>query len=180
GETIAITGATMTAADLTVPRVGAFVISFFGSAAFWWLYFSPTWDGETLLTRIDAQTIVARDVFTYGHLLLVAGILLAAVGDEFVLDHPLDALPVGEVLPVVLGPVIFLLALGMIAFRIEHTVPTRYLSGAVAMAAFGLAAWTLGWQAVLVSGLMLLVLAALVVLSIQGAAMNHGQEADAR
>ena len=49
------------------------------------------------LERIRAATAeergqIGRDIYTYLHLPIVAGIVLVAVGDELVIAHPTDAL----------------------------------------------------------------------------------------
>ena len=52
----------------------------------------------------------ARDAFTYLHVVIVAGILLCAVGDELVIAHPTEELPNGELAVVACGPALYLLA----------------------------------------------------------------------
>lgn len=168
GEAIAITGATMTAFALTFSRGIAFVIAFLGSAAFWWLYFSRARDAAALLDRAGDQTSVARDAFTYGHVALVGAILLVAVGDEFVLRHPLEALSRAELLPVVLGPVLFLLAEVVIAWRIVGTIAWPRVAAAVTILAAGVFADRLEWPAVAVSAAILVPLAAVVMAAIRG------------
>jgi len=178
GEAIAITGATMTADALSAPRIVAFVVSFLGSAAFWWLYFSRARDAATFLSRsrVDGQTDVARDAFAYGHVLLVAGILLAAVGDEFVLDHPLHALSARELLPVVLGPVVFLLGQVFIAWRLVREVEVMRLGAALGVVAIGVGAVALSAPALAVSGTILLLLAVVLAFAIWGRPTAHDRK----
>ena len=45
----------------------------------------------------------------YLHVVLVAGVLLSAVGDEFVIAHPTEVLPDAEVAVAAVGPVLYLL-----------------------------------------------------------------------
>ncbi|MGC4105063.1 MAG: low temperature requirement protein A [Thermomicrobiales bacterium] len=177
GETIAITGATMTLAALSFSRSTAFILSFLGSAAFWWLYFARASDASWFLSRAQGRTSVARDAFTYGHVLLVAGILLAAVGDEFVLEHPLAALSAREFLPVMLGPVVFLLAQVFIGWRISGAIERDRLTAALCVIVLGVVAWTLGWPASLVSGAILIVLAAVLAIHIWERPAAHDREA---
>ncbi|MGN6485964.1 MAG: low temperature requirement protein A [Thermomicrobiales bacterium] len=178
GEAIAITGATMTADALSVSRIVAFVVSFLGSAAFWWLYFSRARDGAAFLSHAttDGQTDVARDAFAYGHVLLVAGILLAAAGDEFVLDHPLHALSTRELLPVVLGPVVFLLGQVFIAWRMVRKVEAMRLGAVVAVIVVGVGAGVFPVPALAVSGAILLVLAAGLAFTIRERPPTHDRE----
>jgi low temperature requirement protein LtrA len=73
----------------TPATVGAFAVSFLGSVAMWWIYFNI--GAETASRRIASSGDpgrLARLAYTYMHLPLVAGIIVAAVGDGLVLAHP--------------------------------------------------------------------------------------------
>ena len=112
GETVIITGSTTADLDLQFPTVTAFCIAFLGTAALWWLYFTSTRElaehalAEGSPDRPDARTRLARDAYTYGHVLLVAGIILSAVGDELVIAHATEELHAAELTAVVAGPMI--------------------------------------------------------------------------
>ena len=43
--------------------------------------------------RRRTRILLARDAYTYLHVVIVAGVLLTAVGDELVIAHPRDSLP---------------------------------------------------------------------------------------
>ena len=47
---------------------------------------------------------LARDASMYLHVVLVAGVLLSAVGDELVIAHPTEVLPDAEVAVAAAGP----------------------------------------------------------------------------
>ena len=104
---------------------------------------------------------VARDLYTYGHALLVAGIIVAAVGDELVIAHPEDELPTEELLPVVAGPALYLLAQAFFRFRITGQLSARRLGGVAALAVVWFAAGDL--PALAVAALVVGVLVALCV-----------------
>lgn len=163
GETIAITGATMTVAELTWSRGIAFVLTFLGSAAFWWLYFGRSSEVPRLLADARDRTLLARYVFVYGHVALVAGILLAAVGDDFVMASPLDPLPLRELLPVVLGPVVYLLTQTLILRRLANDRDRGRVVAALAVLAIGVMATVFDWPAMLVSGAILAVVAVMLI-----------------
>ena len=89
GESILVTGAKFASLTWTPTTVAAFVVAFVGSVAMWWIYFNV--GAERASRNIAASSDpgrIARLSYTYLHLPLVAGIIVAAVGDELVLSHP--------------------------------------------------------------------------------------------
>lgn len=166
GETVAITGAMMTDARLTPARLIAFMVAFLGSAAFWWLHFARAGDVPELLSRTRDLTLVVRAAFVYGHVLLVGGVLLSAVGDAFVIARPLDPLSVSHLLPVILGPVVFLLVQAFILWRITNERDIVRIGAACGALVIGAIAAVLEWPAVVVSGVVLVLLAVAVALAI--------------
>src|SRR4051794_19850307 len=133
GETIAITGATTSQLELTTARVTAFALAFLSTAALWWLYFSLVAAiAERRLAQAEHRTQLARDAYTYLHVVIVAGILLTAVGDELVIAHPSGELGNAELTAVVCGPALYLLAHVALRLRMTGTVGGRRLTGALA------------------------------------------------
>lgn len=89
GESILVTGATFSELEWTASTVAAFVVSLVGSITMWWLYFDTTAEaGSHVIASSDEPGRLARLAYTYIHLFMVAGIIAAAVADEFVLHHP--------------------------------------------------------------------------------------------
>jgi low temperature requirement protein LtrA len=138
GESIVITGATTSELDLNRPTILAFGVAFLISASLWWLYFS-------VVARIVQQhlevaqdrTTVARDAYTYLHVVIVAGIILSAVGDELVIAHPTETLHGPELVAVVAGPALYLLAHVALRLRMTGTISVRRLTAAVVCVAVG-------------------------------------------
>ena len=52
---------------------------------------------------------LARDAYMYLHVVLVAGVLLSAVGDELVIAHPTEVPSDAEVAVAAAGPALYLL-----------------------------------------------------------------------
>ena len=89
GESILLTGATFAELEWTWITSGAFLAALVGSIAMWWIYFNVGAEcGSHLIARSADPGRVARIAYTYLHLPIVGGIILAAVGDEFLLAHP--------------------------------------------------------------------------------------------
>jgi low temperature requirement protein LtrA len=139
GETIVITGGITADLPLDAARVTAFVLAFLSTAALWWLYFTYVATiAEKRLERAHAsRTTLARDGYTYLHVVLVAGIIVAAVGDELVIAHPTDTLPFREVLMLVVGPALYLVGHVLFRLRMAGSVSWRRLAGAAACLAVG-------------------------------------------
>ena len=109
GESVLVTGATFAAHEWSGPLVLAFLASFVGTVAMWWLYFSIGADtARHNIEHSDDPGRIARVAFTYLPVLLIAGIVVAAVADELVLAHPLGhhAEP-AMILTVVGGPALY-------------------------------------------------------------------------
>lgn len=105
------------------------------------LYFTSTSRlGEDSLHAESTRTSRARDLYTYGHVLVVAAIILTAVGDEIVIAHPLQPLPGPQLLAVVAGPGLFLAA--QLALHLRATGRLAYggVAGVASCAAIGLLA----------------------------------------
>ena len=164
GESIVLTGVITSGMDLTPARIAAFVTAFLGAAAIWWLYFTsvaPT--GEHYLEVSEDRVILARDTYTYLHVVFAAGIILSAVGDELVIAHPTKVLPPYEVAAVAAGPTVYLLAHTLFGYRPTGSVTARKVIATLACVAIGFAGLLL--PALVLAGLLLLVLGALILSS---------------
>jgi low temperature requirement protein LtrA len=87
----------------------------------------------------DNRTILARDAYTYPHVVFVAGIILSAVGDELVIAHPTEILPPYEVATVAAGPAVYLFAHTLFGYRLTGLVYKTKLFGTLACLAVGFA-----------------------------------------
>jgi len=88
GESILITGATFAELPWT-PAIAAFVVSFVASVAMWAIYFNIGAErASRQIATSDDPGRLARSGYTYFHIPMVAGIIVAAVADELVLHHP--------------------------------------------------------------------------------------------
>ena len=95
GETIAAIGAQAATGTLTVAVISALILAFALSVGLWWAYFPYAMPAiEYALRTSVVQTKVVRDVFSYGHLALAAGVLLTAAGAAELVAAP-TAVPHG-------------------------------------------------------------------------------------
>lgn len=155
GETIVLTGATTAGLDFDLTTALAFTAAFASTACLWWLYFNYM---ATVLERVldeaEDRTAIGRDIFTFGHIPIIAGIILCAVGDEIILAHPTEYLHTPELIAVVAGPVVYLLAFVSIRWKLTHGLPWRRVAGALVCLGIGVFAG-LAHPAALVTGTLL-------------------------
>ena len=136
GESIVVTGATASATEIDLAIGTALMVAFATSAALWWLYFDEVgWRAQRFLSRADDSGRLGRDAYTYGHLPIVAGIIVCAVGDELVIAHP-GSVPSGVELAVIVGgPALYLAGHTLFRLRMIHNVSRkRVIAGAVILA----------------------------------------------
>ncbi len=140
GESIVITGATTADLELDSARALAFALAFLSAAALWWLYFNYVARiAERRLELDPNRTLLARDAYTYLHALIIAGVIVSAVGDELVIAHPTEHLPGAEVAAVAAGPAIYLMAHTLFRLRMTGSVSPTRLTGALACIVVGVA-----------------------------------------
>lgn len=174
GETIVLTGATTSGLELTTERTVAFAIAFLTTAAMWWLYFDYVAQiAERRLELSSNRTQLARDGYTYLHVVLVAGVIVSAVGDELTIAHPGEALSGPEVAVVVGGPALYLLAHALFRLRMAGSISWKRLGGAAACIAIGLLGSGL-------DGLVLAALALAVLVVVIAAEQRSGRRRAAR
>ena len=134
GESILVTGATFGSLEWTGMTKAAFLVAFAGSVAMWWIYFdSGSERGSERIAHSADPGRLARLAYTYLHLPIVAGIIVSAVGDEFVLTHPADPAHDGTALAILGGPALFLVGTALFKGSIAGRWPLSHLAGIVAL-----------------------------------------------
>jgi low temperature requirement protein LtrA len=163
GESIVVIGATTSDLHVNAVRLIAFALAFVSTAALWWLYFTYVAAiAQRRLELAEDRTTLARDGYTYLHVVFVAGIIVTAVGQELVIAHPTETLAGRQIAVVVAGPAIYLLAHVLFRLRMTGTTSLKRLTAAAACVAAGM----LG---AVVPGLALATVLALVLIGLIGA-----------
>ena len=108
GESVVITGAHLAGPDLERRRRGAFVVPSPAASRCGWFISTSAPSAASASRRIRRSRAASAARLTYLHILIVAGIIVAAVGDELVCTIPAAA-PRSKTAAVVLGgPALFL------------------------------------------------------------------------
>ena len=140
GESIIITGATFGDLDPTVLTVVAFALSFLGSVALWWIYFHR--GSETGTNRIVTSSDpgrLARSIYTYGHLPLVAGVIVVAVADELVIAHPSGHIETATIVVLTGGTALFLAGYVLFQWMVSRTLQRPSIAAIAILAILALA-----------------------------------------
>jgi low temperature requirement protein LtrA len=116
GESVVSIGAGAVQHEITASLLVAAACGLVTTMALWWLYFdrSAAW-AEQRLHLIDDPVLAAADAYSYLHLLLVAGVVILAVGERVAVtnaDHSL-----GVAARLCLGAGVALYLVGYHAFR---------------------------------------------------------------
>src|ERR687895_622628 len=157
-------GSTASDTGLRLEVVAALLLAVLSSTALWWLYFGQA--AGTVLERIrmamaEERGQIGRDIYTYLHLPIIAGIVLVAVGDELVIANPTDDLNDAGALVALAGPALFLAGLMACAARLGQAQSRpRAIALVVLLAAVPLVA---GLDGLVVAALITALLAVLVV-----------------
>jgi low temperature requirement protein LtrA len=116
GEAVVVNGATFAELEWSAHNILAFVSALVGSIAMWWVYFHKGAEaGSERISKSTESGRLARLAYTYLHMPIIAGIILAAVSDELVLKHPSGHSDVRTIVSTVGGPLVFLV--GTILFK---------------------------------------------------------------
>jgi low temperature requirement protein LtrA len=136
GESILVTGATVAGLPVAPATVTAFVTAFLGSVAFWWVYFDRTAEaGSQMIAHAADPGRLGRSAYTYLHLPMVAGIIVAAVGDELIIAHPGGHTSAATVATVLGGPALFLAGHALFKRLVFGRLSPPRLIGIAALAA---------------------------------------------
>ncbi|MBC9715048.1 low temperature requirement protein A [Streptomyces sp. TRM66268-LWL] len=167
GESIVAMGVGVTGYPLTLAMIAAAALGITISAGMWWMYFRKVSEpAEHGISRAegDERTKLASDVYTYLHLPLIAGIVLAALGMKVALHQIADAEHYGLSEPLH----------GIVAWALPGGVGVYLLASAAILARVsgrGSLVLLLGGGLCLVGGPLVTVVPALVALALLGAAV---------
>ena len=138
GEALIAIGLGERSSGISTRVIVAAVLGFAVVTSFWLAYFDFfTIRVEQLLTdRTGGERIaLARDVFSYLHLPMVAGIVLFAFAMKTTLAHVDSHLSTIAAFGLCVGPAVYLLAYVALRFRVSHTIGGGRLTAATACAA---------------------------------------------
>ena len=133
GESIVAIGSpAASAGDLFWHQVMAVALAFALACALWWVYFAYAASAvRHALTTASVQTDIVREVLSYGHLFLLAGIIALAVGLAEIVAHAEDALHIDVAALLFGGTALYLATFGYTRYRMFRQWSTTRLGAAV-------------------------------------------------
>jgi low temperature requirement protein LtrA len=142
GETILVTGATVSeSAHWDAPILIAFLVAFLGSAAMWRMYFDTSSKaGTEAITHSDDPGRMGS-YFHYVHVIIVAGIIVSAVGSDLFIAHPDAHIETKYAAVLIGGPAIYLLGNAIYKRVVYGRYPLSHLAGLLALAVLLPLAW---------------------------------------
>ncbi|MBV9837679.1 MAG: low temperature requirement protein A [Solirubrobacterales bacterium] len=142
GESIVAIGVGATRRPLTVALVAAVSLGLLMTAGMWWTYFDHfAATAEERLRGHQDPVLAAADAYSYLHLVIVAGIIVFAVGVKLLVQGSVDA-PLAAPARLAMCGGVALYLLGHAGFRLRIAGELGY--GKVALAAGLLALYALG------------------------------------
>jgi low temperature requirement protein LtrA len=109
-----------------------FCSAFLTTGFMWWIYFHHGQQkAADKAEETTAPATIAHGLFTYGHLPIVAGIILTAVGEDFSLSHPDEQSSVKNALAILGGPALFLAGNIWLKVAAAEKPPLSHLAGVV-------------------------------------------------
>ena len=133
GESIVAIGSpAASAGDLFWHQVVAVALAFALACALWWVYFAYAASAvRHALTTASVQTDIVREVLSYGHLLLLAGIIALAVGLAEIVGHAEETLHLDIAALLFGGTALYLATFGYTRYRMFRQWSTTRLGAAV-------------------------------------------------
>lgn len=136
GESILVAGATFSTAPawdaLTIAAVAA---AFIASLAMWWIYFdTSSKDGSHAIEHSSDPGRLGA-YFHYVHVLIVAGVIVAAVGSELVIAHPHGHVGAKELAAVLGSAALYLSGNALYRTVVYRRWPRSHAAAGVALAA---------------------------------------------
>jgi low temperature requirement protein LtrA len=121
GEAFLVTGATFSEMEWTPVAFATVTVSAVETIAMWWLYFDVLAEaGRLKIGQSEDPGKFARLVYTYIHLLLVAGIIVTAARDEFVLHAVAGHADSETAIAVLTGPGLYLAGVALFKWAVDE------------------------------------------------------------
>ena len=147
GESIVAIGVGAAGEPLKAALLAAVSFGLLITIALWWTYFDRFAEAaETRLSEHDDPVLAAADAYSYLHLMLVAGIIVFAVGGRFIVHDASATLPDAARLTLCGGVALYLLGHLAVRWRLLETVAYgKAVAAALVMVVYAVGGGLRGW-----------------------------------
>jgi low temperature requirement protein LtrA len=175
GETLLVSGATFAEMEWTLDPTLSFLGAFAGTIGMWWVYFHIGHRrGSYQIEHSADPGKLARLAFTYLHIPIVAGVVLAAVGSELAIAHPHGHAGWPEITTIIGGVALFLFGNGLFKRVSANNFPLSHSVGIALCLGVALTShWMILWQINALAAIILAVVALWEQRSVGGALAAH-------
>lgn len=136
GESIVVEGSNFGELPINARTVAAFAVAFVGSVALWWIYFDRASElGRRRIERDGDPGRLGRSAYTYFHLPMVAGVIVAAAADEVTIAHPGREVTAATAALILGGPLLYVAGTVLFKWAIFGVVSRPRVLVAAALAA---------------------------------------------
>lgn len=130
GETILTTGRNASEHMNSNTTFAVFCCAFLSTGFMWWIYFHHGQEkAADKAENTSRPESVAHNLFTYGHLPIIAGIILTAVGEDFSLSHAQEQGSLKDALAMLGGPALFLAGNIWVKLAAVRQIPVSHIAG---------------------------------------------------
>jgi low temperature requirement protein LtrA len=162
GESLIAAGLGASGQELTPGVVGVVVIAVVATGGLWWTYFG--WAKDAIEVKFASVTSgigrFARDVYSFGHFPIIAGVIGFAVAIEETIAHASDPLSAGVLMALVGGVTLFVGGTYLAMWRAGTERPViRPIVIGVLIVVSPLLSSVAAWQALLVAATLVVALA---------------------
>ena len=135
GESILAVGVTFSNEPWSAATVAALVLGFLTTVALFWLYFSRQAEAAAdTMTESDDAARLGRTGYAYAHGIMVAGVIVIAVGIEKTVAHPTGSTSAAVACVILGGPALFLAGNAIFKLALIGHVPHSRLLAILALA----------------------------------------------
>ena len=136
GESVIVTGAGFGELPVALETTAALAVAFAGSVSLWWIYFDRGAErAQEIIAGSDDPGRLGRSAYSYYHIPMIAGVIVAAAADEVLIAHPLDAATVETTALMLGGPALYLAGNALFKWTLWEYVPWSRLVAIGALAA---------------------------------------------
>lgn len=174
GESILVTGADIGELPGSIPTVVAFMTAFVSSVTLWWIYFDQADDAaRRVMAKARDPGRLGLSAYTFGHVPIVAGIMLSAAADELTLTHASNIATAASATVILGSPMLFLAGMMIFKWAVWRHLARPRLVAICVLAALGFVAPTTSRLALMSTAT--LVLLALAVWEYRRQRAGHGR-----